>query len=347
MFEGGAEMARRKCYTKRLIVGVFLALMGLLSIDQKASQGAEKIRIFYTAITGEQSIFWIVKESGMLQKYGLDPEMVFIDSGTLAVQTMVAGDSHLGMVGSTAVVLSGLGGLGVKTIAGLINSLTYILVTDPKITRPEQLKGAKLAIARFGSLSDFGTRLALKKVGVPPSDVTLVQIGGGQPGRFAALKSGVVQGIVVAPPMTRVAIEQGYYPLLDMIKQKIEYAGSGIAVSPTFLRQKPETIKKFMQGLVAGIHYAKTHKEESMRITARYMRLDYNKDRPALEETYRVFIEEIIERKPYPTMEGLQRVLEQIGENDPKAKAAKPEQFVDTSFVKELDQSGFIDSLYK
>lgn len=338
-------MQRRKILM--LIVLQFLLLPLLMLANQKTLQGAEKIRIFYTAITGEQSIFWIVKESGMLQKYGLDPEMVFIDSGTLAVQTMVAGDSHLGMGASTAVVLSGLRGYGVKTIAGLINSLTYILVTDPKIARPEQLKGTKLAIARFGSLSDFGTRLALTKVGVALSDVTLVQIGGGQPGRFAALKSGVVQGIVVAPPMTRVAIEQGYYPLLDMIKQKIEYAGSGIVVSPTFLRQRPETIRKFMQGLVAGIHYAKTHKEESMRITARYMKLDYNKDRPALEETYRVFIEEIVEKKPYPTIEGLQRVLEQIGEIYPEAKTAKPEQFVDTSFLRELDQSGFIDSLYK
>jgi NitT/TauT family transport system substrate-binding protein len=164
-----------------------------------AVEANEKIRIFYTAITGEQSIFWIVKESGMLQKYGIDPEMVFIDSGTLALQTMAAGDSHLGMVGSTAVVLSNLSGSGVKMIAGLINNLTYILITDPKITRPEQLKGAKLAVARFGSLSDFGTRLALKKVGVSLSDVTLIQIGGGQPGRFAALKSGGIQGLVVAP----------------------------------------------------------------------------------------------------------------------------------------------------
>jgi NitT/TauT family transport system substrate-binding protein len=312
-----------------------------------AVEGNEKIRIFYTAITGEQSIFWIVKESGMLQKYGIDPEMVFIDSGTLALQTMAAGDSHLGMVGSTAVVLSNLSGSGVKMIAGLVNNLTYILITDPKITRPEQLKGAKLAIARFGSLSDFGTRLALKKAGVSPSDVTLIQIGGGQPGRFAALKSGVVQGLVVAPPMTRVAIEQGYHPFLDMIKEKIEYAGSGIVASPTLLRQRPQTIRNFMKGFVAGIHYAKTHKQESMRITARYMRLDFNKDRTALEETYRVFIDQLVERKPYPTIEGLRRVLEQVAESDPKVRSAKPEQFIDTSFLRELDQSGFIDGLYR
>lgn len=338
-------MARRKCYTKRLIVGVLLALMGLLSIDQRASQGAEKIRICYSAITGEQSIFWIVKESGMLQKYDLDPQMIYITS-TTAVTAMLAGEVDLCMVGSTGVVLAAMGGADLKIISGLINRLTYILVTNPKITRPEQLKGARIAIGRFGSLADFGARLALEQLRVPISDVTFLQFGA-QTDRFAAVRTGVAQATVVAPPLTRVAKELGLYPMLDMIEQKIEYAGSGIAVSPTFLRQKPETIKKFMQGLVAGIHYAKTHKEESMRITARYMKLDYNKERPALEETYRVFIEEVIDRKPYPTMKGLQRILDQIAEKNPKAKTAKPEQFVDTSFLKELDQSGFIDSLYK
>ncbi|HEY7165758.1 MAG TPA: ABC transporter substrate-binding protein [Candidatus Binatia bacterium] len=334
-------------YISRAIAIASLMLTLFRGGDVLGAEGNEKIRIFYTAITGEQSIFWIVKESGMLQKYGLDPEIVFIDSGTLALQTMLSGESHLGIIGSTPVVLSGIGGSGVKLIAGLINNLTYILITDPKITRPEQLKGAKLAIARFGSLSDFGTRLALKKLGVPANDVTLVQIGGGQPGRFAALKSGVIQGLVVAPPMTRVAIEQGYYPLLDMVRQKIEYAGSGIAASPTLLRQKPQTVRNFMKGLVAGIHFAKTHKEESMRITARYMKLDFNKDHAALEETYRVFIDQLIERKPYPTVEGLRAVIEQAAETDPKVKAVRPEQFVDTSFLRELDQSGFIDALYK
>jgi ABC-type nitrate/sulfonate/bicarbonate transport system substrate-binding protein len=180
----------------KLIFFIFsCALTILIAQVTHAVEGNEKMRIFYTAITGEQSIFWIVKESEMLQKYGIDPEMVFIDSGTLALQTMVAGDSHLGMVGSTAVVLSNLSGSGVKMIAGLVNNLTYILITDPKITRPEQLKGAKLAIARFGSLSDFGTRLALKKVGVSLSDVTLIQIGGGQPGRLQLLSRGASKGL--------------------------------------------------------------------------------------------------------------------------------------------------------
>ncbi len=311
------------------------------------SFAAEKIRIFYSAITGEQSAFYIVKESGMLQKYGLDPEMIYLDSGTIAVQAMLSGEIQLGLLGSTAAISSSLRGSDVKIIAGMINSLTYILVSDPKITRPEQLKGGKIAIARFGSLSDFGVRLALKRLNVPLSDVTLLQLGGGQTARLGALKSGVVQAAIFAPPITRVAREQGFYSMLDMIKDKFEYAGSAIAASGAFLRDKPDLAARFMRAYVAGIHYAKTHKEESMRITARYMKLDGQKDRASLEETYNIFIQDVVQRKPYPSLEGIQRVLDQIAETDPKAKSAKPEQFVDTRLLAELDRSGFIDGLYK
>jgi NitT/TauT family transport system substrate-binding protein len=229
----------------------------------------------------------------------------------------------------------------------MINNLTYVLVSDPKITRPEQLKGAKIGIARFGSLSDFGVRLALKRLNVPLSDVTLLQLGGGQTSRLAALRSGVVQAAIFAPPITRVAREQGFHTMLDLMKEKFEYAGSVIAASGAFMREKPDVATRFLRAYVAGIQYGKTHKEESMRITARYMKLDYNRDRASLEETYNVFIQDVVQRKPYPSLEGIQRVLDQIAESDAKAKSAKPEQFVDTRILAELDHSGFIDALYR
>ena len=327
------------------ILWVLAALV--CSFAARESFAADKIRIFYSAITGEQSAFYIVRESGMFQKYGLDPEIIYLDSGTIAVQAMLSGEIQLGLLGSTAVISSGLRGSDIKIIAGMINSLTYILVSDPKITRPDQLKGGKIAISRFGSLSDFGARLALKRLNVPLSDVTLLQLGGGQTARLAALKAGVVQAGIFAPPITRVAREQGFYSMVDMIKEKYEYAGSAFAASGAFLRGKPDIAERFMRAYVAGIHYGKTHKEESMRITARYMKLDVNKDRASLEETYNIFIQDVVQRKPYPSLEGIQRVLDQIAESDPKAKTAKPEQFVDTRLLSELDRSGFIDSLYK
>jgi len=71
-------------------------------------------------------------------------------------------------------------------------------------------------------------------------------------------------------------------------------------------------------------------------------------DRDILEKTRdNVLTEALFSKKQYPTMEGLKFVLEDLGERDPRAKTAKPEQFVDLTFIKELDQSGFIDGLYK
>jgi NitT/TauT family transport system substrate-binding protein len=326
---------------------IWLSVSLVCCLKAPQSHAAEKIRIFYSAITGEQSAFYIVKESGMFQKFGLEPEMIYLDSGTIAVQAMLSGEIQLGLLGSTAAIASSLRGSDIKIIAGMINTLTYVLMSDPKINRPEQLKGGKIAIARFGSLSDFGVRLALKRLNVPLSDVTLLQLGGGQTARLAALKSGVVQAAIFAPPITRVAREQGFYPMLDMIEEKFAYAGSAIAASGPFLRAKSDLALRFMRAYVAGIQYAKTHKEESMRITARYMKLDVNKDRASLEETYNIFIHDVVQRKPYPSLEGIQRVLDQIAENDPKARSAKPEQFIDTRLLSELDRDGFIDGLYR
>src|SRR5256885_865608 len=78
------------------------------SLAPRGSFAAEKIRIFYSAITGEQSAFYIIKESGMFEKYGLDPEIIYLDSGTIAVQTMLSGGIQLGLLGSTAAISSSL-----------------------------------------------------------------------------------------------------------------------------------------------------------------------------------------------------------------------------------------------
>ena len=55
----------------------------------------------------------------------------------------------------------------------------------------------------------------------------------------------------------------------------------------------------------------------------------------------------MVPEKPYPTLKGVQIILRELGAKDPAARSARPEQFVDTSIVKELESSGFIDRLYK
>src|SRR5260370_3006723 len=117
------------------------------SFAPRESFAAEKIPICYSASTGEQSAFYIIKESGMFQKYGLDPEIIYLDSGTIAVQAMLSSEIQLGLLGSTAAISSSLRGFDIKIIAGMINNLTYVWMSDPKINSPAHFKGAKSAMA--------------------------------------------------------------------------------------------------------------------------------------------------------------------------------------------------------
>ena len=56
--------------------------------------------------------------------------------------------------------------------------------------------------------------------------------------------------------------------------------------------------------------------------------------------------ENILPRKQYPTLDGIKMILDSLAEKEPKAKAAKPQDFAEVRFIKELDDSGFIDKLY-
>jgi nucleoid-associated protein YgaU len=99
-----------------------------------------------------------------------------------------------------------------------------------------------------------------------------------------------------------------------------------------------------MRAYVEGIHYAKTHRKETLDVLSKYLRSD---DKEVLDDTYQSIVQTLVPEKPYPTQKGVQIILRELGVKDPAARSARPEQFVDNSIVKELDSSGFIDRLYK
>jgi NitT/TauT family transport system substrate-binding protein len=129
---------------------------------------------------------WITQERGFFRKYGLDVQLVFIESGSTAVQSLISNEVAFAQMAGPAVLQSRLRGSDVVLIAGSLNTMVYQLMVDKDITRPNQLKGKTIAVSRFGSSSDFATRYALDRFGlIPEKDVTILEIGS-QPARFAA-----------------------------------------------------------------------------------------------------------------------------------------------------------------
>jgi LysM repeat protein len=123
----------------------------------------------------------------------------------------------------------------------------------------------------------------------------------------------------------------------------LEYQYTAMATTREMIKSRPDLVRSVVRASVEAIHYLKTHRKESIDILRKYMKTD---DTEALIETYEAIALNLVPERPYPTLRGIQIILQELPK-DPKAKAAKPEQFVDMSFVKELDGSGFIDRLYK
>jgi len=281
-------------------------------IIRAAGAPVEKLTIGWSAIAGSQAPFWITKEAGLFEKNGLDVIMIYLDGGSRATQAMMSGDLPIAQVGGNAPVVAKLRGADITLIAGLLNVLAYSMVVSPDIKKPEDLRGKKLTVSRFGSNSDYATRKILLKWGLRPDiDVAVLQIPGGQPTRLAAIQSKQVHGMVAA----RIS----------------------------FIKDKRETVRKFTRALLEGIYVYKTQKEFSKKVIGKYVKTN---DNDALEDSYQ-FFSRLVPQKPYPSLDAIKEALAELGEKDPKIRSAKPEDFTDMSIIKEFDDNGFIDGLYK
>jgi len=325
-------------------IGLLISLWLFLSLATHGWGQMTKLNLAYTATSPYQAVLIIAKEAGFFQKNNLDVSLIFTAGGSLGIQAMMGGDVAMTLADGSASVAASLAGVDVMIIASFLNTFPYSLVSQPEIKKVEQLVGGKIAVSRFGSATDLGVRMALARVGLnPEKDVTLLQIGA-QTARFVALQSKNVQATIITPPFTLTARKAGFNTLIDMAQLNIPYQLTGLLATKSYIKTHRETVMTLVRSLVEGIHFYKRDKEASIKIMAKYLQTN---DREALDETYNQIALKIVPEKPYPTLAGIKTILDELAVKNPKAKAARPEDFADSSFVKKLDEDGFIDRLYK
>ncbi len=313
-------------------------------MNSSASAQLTKLAAAYGAISADQLVLWVAKDAGIFARNNLDVQLIFFTGGAMSVMAMVSGDTPIIQASGPAVVSAALAGSEAVIVAGGIVTLDYQLMTQPYIKTPEQLKGGSVAIARLGGAADFVARFALAKLGLNPlKDVTIVQVGT-TPDRLTALETKRVQATVLVPPTTFVAQKRGFYLMADIGALGYAYQHQGAVTTKKWIRERPDVVRNFVKSYIEAVHRMKTDRQGGLKILAKYLRVD---DKEILERTYDNSItENKLPRKQYPTLEGIKTILEQFGEKEPKARAAKPQDFVDSRFVEEFDKSGFIDSLY-
>lgn len=303
-----------------------------------------KLNIAYTATSPYQAALIVAKEAGLFKKYGLDPALILTPGGSLGFQAMMGGDVAMVMADGSAAVTSNLAGADIVIVASFLNTFPYSLISIPEIKKVDQLIGGKVAISRFGSATDVSVRMSLAKVGLnPDKDVTILQIGT-QTSRFAALQTKAVQATIITPPFTLTARKMGYNTLIDMAQMNIPFELTALLTRKSFIKSQRETVQLVVAALSEAIHYYKSEKDPTIKILGKYLQTT---DRDALEETYKEVAVKALPEKPYATLPGIQTIIDELAQKNPKAKNARPEDFVDMSFVKKLDDEGFFERLYK
>ena len=241
------------------------------------------------------------------------------------------------------VVQANLSGFNLVLIAGVESFYDSTIFGRPGTTRPEQLKGKRLGISGYGAATHFAALILLKHLNLEAGKDVILVPGGPDAERVAALAAGKIDASVFNSSTVPVAKKMGFTELVYIPDLGVEVQGNGFATTRAYLKSNRDIVKAALKGYIEGIHFTFHNKQAAQKVYAKYMRTN---DPEVLEQSYQVYVK-TTPKKPYPTLKGLQFLLDQLAPQMPQAKSAKPEQFVDLSLLQELEKEGFFTEMAK
>jgi NitT/TauT family transport system substrate-binding protein len=312
-----------------------LASTALLILLLLAGPGyaAEKTKLTLGySTTGPTAVgLWMAKEIGAFEKYGVDPNLIFISSSPVLVPALIGGDLQGGIAGANAVIAAVLGGASIVSVASLANRPYLRLWVQPEIDRLEDLRGKTLGVSRFGATTDNLTRILLRKTGLEGA-VNIRQMGGTVEVGLA-FRHRQIDGAVLATLRT----DAPYRILVDLAEIGIRYSMGLLVVSRDFYRRSPQTLENILRAYVEGAAAIRNQKQTSLKTIARYTRL---KEAKPIEEIYSDAAK-YVDLVPRVEPEAVSATLEFMGK-----KGLPIETFADNSIIDRLVRTGFIDQVY-
>ena len=331
---------------RRLLTTATLLCVGFLQHHYARSADAQKLEklvIGYPAPVASLGIIEVMRRAGLFKKNGLDVDLVYIQGSPILTTAMVSGQVPMSFIGGAAIVASAVGGADTVYLACGINTLYWRVFSTPDVKTIADLKCKKIGVTTIGSQEDSVIRFILKERGLNPDRDFAVVAVGGAPTRLAALSKGVVQASTFIPPQDIAAERLGLHELIDMSKLGLYNPGSCFASTKSYVRTHRDTVMKVMKTFVEGLRYYKDNREFVLKVTADFAQ---NRDPAVLNPTYDV-VTRYQDRVPYVNMKGIEFMLKSLELRDPRAKTFDPANVVDSSFIQELEKSGFIDSVWK
>ena len=323
--------------TQRAIVRIVVIVLGGWIFQAAALFAADRLTGLHSAQVMSQSMPWIAQESGLFKKYDLDFRLVFIPSSPVATAATLTGDVEIGVTGAIGNVRAFVqGSTDLVFLAGIKNILTHNILGKPEIKRPEDLRGKKVGVGRFGGNSHYFVIQALKRYGMDASkDIQNIQTGGG-PETVASLLGGNIDAAAIVAPGDFVAASKGFRYVVNGPELRIPYGATGIVTLRSLVNKRGPVISRFMRSMAEASKLMHSDKALVYKVLGKYLRIT---DTKVLDASYQSEIAALEKRLEIHDA-ALQASLDEIAPIDPRAKAIKPAEMIDRRFLVELEKSG-------
>ena len=326
-------------------ISVSLLFLALFSAAPSQAQKLQRVRIALSTPTPHMAPLWVAKDRKFFDKHGLDVQLILVNSGSLVAQMFAAAELQMTANAPASLVNLVASGEKLSFFFGLSNRSPFTVVTQPSLRKTEDLKGKRIGTARFGGSSHISALIALEHLGLDlkRDKIILIQTGV-DPDRIAALENKAIDAGMLQRVATKIMVAKGYYPLLNMLQAKIPYQNTGLAMKRDYAAANPKAVDGLTRAMIEAYAFIfhKDNKQAVKEIIARNLRLAKVE---AAEDFYVEALEEL-DRKPYPSLEGMRVVIKYVAEQNPKAAAVKVDDLIDTSWLKKLDGEGFFEKVY-
>jgi NitT/TauT family transport system substrate-binding protein len=311
------------------ILTILLAIVFSAAKSSAAEAPKERVTFGWAAISPTMAGVWMAKETGAFERNGLSADLIYISSGAVVIQALVGGSVTAALGASNAVVAAILKGAPILAVGSNTSRPGMVLWVQPEITKPEQLQGKTMAITRYGSTSDFVTRLILKKLGLD-GKVEIRQFGGvveADVGFRARQAAGRVAS-QSPDPQARA--------LVDAAELGIPFSMNLLAVSNDFYRKSPSVVERIVKSYVEGIAALRTRKQQALQVLGKYMG-----QRGGAPEMHYDFVVKYLDPVPRVDPAAVDTILEMVGHSGPAST-----KLFDNAVIDKLRGEGFFDKLY-
>jgi len=327
-------------------VVVLVALTSLAANGVAHAASAQtKIIVSFAGINPRQAPLWIAQEQGFFNKNGLDVDLIFIRTGPIQVAAVSSGSTQIAYAAGASVLGAVAGGADLRAIASFTNRLTYTVIARPDIKRPEDLRGKRFGVQAIGGAVWMGAVLGLEHLGLEQrrDNISILSIGD-QTVLAQALEAGNIDVTVLDGVFSRRLKQKGFSVLAELSETNIPYCSNLVVGTRSYFQQHSEVPENILKALIESLAFIKAPANKSIVIVSLMKRLKINEPSVA-EQGYRDLLE-IIDMKPYVSLEGLRNVQRLTKIQNPVIGNIRAEDTIDNRPLKKLEESGFLQRTY-